>query len=249
MAKLSVSSVVVAVLGALAVLATGSSPSWAASEYVRIRFLPDQEPAVYVQFTNDTLRCAASIEELATAKPVRAPRSQRFQYDAGPSEYVRGYQFPETDLPISGKGIARASAALRIFRTYRLQRSARSQPTRSTYVAGEFRIAKQDGTGTVWTYTFSGSVTPESRATTQAMGNPATSPIMDIPDLDKLKLTIETKVEGKKARIGLRLMAGEVWISDLARGGKGAPARLEATNKEGKTVLSEQGDLKKFGFT
>jgi hypothetical protein len=238
--RCSVFSAALAAAGAL--LALSLPASAAPAEYAAIRFLPNQEPAVYLQCQDDTIRIASSIAGLENAKPIKAPRSRRFQFDAGPNEMVRGHSFAETDLPVAIEGVSRVSVSLHVQRTYRLRRTG-SEPGRTTVVSGQFRLSRQDRSGAVWTYGFF------ANGREPATADPAQAPMMDVPDLDKLALKVETKVEGKKVRIGLRVMAGESWVSEITKGSANAPAQIQVANQAGKAILSEKGDVKKFGFT
>ena len=220
-----------------------------AVEYGAVAVAGEEKPALYLEFKAKELRMAPTLEGLASAKPIKA--AQMDSYEVGPGQVVVWYRFPETDLPISLKGVSRVRAAITLDRMR--QTSARDtsggEPRTGSGFGMECRVTKQGAGSADWTYTF------YTRGSAGGENDPSAN-IATIPVLDDLKLTIETKIEGRKARIGLRPMVKgvervkeEIALREVLRNGKPARASLEVTDDTGKVVHTQKGDLKKFGFT
>lgn len=207
-----------------------------------IRFLPAQQPSVFVRFRNNRMWVAATQAGLDTAQPIRAAQSENSPNGEG--GLYRYYGFPETALPVSLEGVSKVSATLSFMVTQAL-RPGRAGATEVPSVGGRLSIAKRDNQGVTWTYAISASTAGGGR---KAASEPLT---MDVPRIDTNTLTMEivTKVEGRSGRIGLQVKSGENKIENVLKDGKNAPAKIEVLSKDDKVVISEAGDLQKFGFT
>lgn len=212
---------------------------WAAPavDEFSIRCLPETQPAAYLRVQGRELRVAATQEELDTATPVKAAHAESFH--AGPNEMIQVYSFPEVTLPEPAPGVT-AKATLSYQRIARSRASAKASLHGG--LGGEFRLTRKDDTGATWTYITSAFASPNERPGQDA-------PSLDLPDPSKLALTIETKIEGTKAAIGLRVKSGNAAVSNIFKNDKPVPARLEVLNRDGKSVHAQRGDLEKFGFT
>ncbi len=232
------------------VISLASTPAPAAAvEYGSITIAGDQKPALHLEFRGKELRMAPTLEGLASAQPVKATKVN--SYNMGPGQVMASYQFPEVGLPLSMKGVSRIRAVISLDRTVRtLSRNApREQEPMGSGFGMQCRVTKPGAGGADWTYMFYARGSAGAQDDTGA--NTAT-----IPVFDSLKLTIETKIEGKKARIGLRAVATgrerikeQIYLQEVQKNGKPAPATLEVADKDGKVVHTQKGDLKKFGFT
>lgn len=229
-------AVVALFAGALLAPAVAVRAAPAADEF-SVRCLPETQPAAYLRVQGRELRVAATQKELDSATPVKAAHTQSFQ--GGPKEMIQVYSFPEVTLPPPAPGVT-AKATLSYQRTARSGTSAKT--IQHGGLGGEFRLTRKDDTGATWTYVTSAFASPERRP---AEGVPA----LDVPDPSKLALTIETKIEGMKAAIGLRVKSGEAAVSNVLKSGKPVAARIEVLDRDGKPVHSQRGDLEKFGFT
>ena len=240
------------VISALAVSVASAPASAVTADYSSITIAGENKPALYLEFSGKELRIAPTLEGLAGARPVKAASMHSYNVDTG---YVAtSYQFPELDLPISMKGVSRIRATIVLDRVRQtLARStSRVQPHMESRFYMQCRVAKKGADGADWTY-----VSNPGGATSERSGDLALAHTATIASPDRLKLTIETKIEGKKARIGLRVMVSgragisveEFGLQEVQKSGKPAPATLEVTDASGKVVHTQKGDLKKFGFT
>jgi len=225
-----------ALLGAVSP-APAATRAWNA----RLRLPSATPPMLYVQVrSTGELRLADSPEALATATPVIARDGQSEPLSEGHPQLF----FPEVALPASLPGVEKLSAVIRFDLT-------RTRPRRKGPVVDRGAIdvrvsaARRDSAGVKWAYIFSVG-TP---AVLVAGAPPAQAPILEMPDLGRLKLTVETKVEGHKARLGLRVKAGDVALDKVLKGGQPASCTMQVLNAEGKVLHTAQGDLDKFGFT
>ena len=209
--------------------------------HARVRFGGSNKATVYLKFQNNTLWVANSAQGLAAAQPIKATKTQTHN-DARDmaSQYSA---FPETTLPVSIEGLSAVKATFSTYITRYVGRSKTVQRRTDSFVSAQLQVSKKDSSGTVWTYIFSqGTPVTEGQ-------KPADALVMTVPAIGELKLAMETKVEKRNARIGLRLTSNGMQIEDLRKNGKSATAQIEATDRKGAVAISEKGDLKKFGFT
>ena len=210
-----------------------------------VRVPPAKQPALYLRFRNNKLWMAASQAKLEKATPIRAARVDLDQ-DRDTGIKFQSYDFPEINLPLSLPGTQSVKAT---FYTYRRIGKGNDAPPNvsgdETHVSGAFLLSKRGGSGAVWTYTLTSSAACDTAKL------PAQRLELTLPKLDpdRLTLGIEIKVEEKNARIGLKVRSGEIDIENVMRGEVKAPATIEILDLKGKTVVSEKGNLKKFGFT
>jgi hypothetical protein len=247
------------VIAALAVCVASAPASAVTADYSSITIAGENKPALYLEFSGKELRMAPTLEGLAGAKPVKATEMNSYSMDAG--HVVTSYQFPELDLPISMKGVSRIRAAISLDRVRQTlaRNTSREQPRMGSSFNMRCRVTKKGADGADWTYVFfvTGGAVEKSGDLAQVQSATIAAP-------DKLVLTIETKIEGKKARIGLRVGTGPVAqlarrtagtavpvisIQEVLKNGKAPSASIEVTDASGKVVHTQKGDLKKFGFT
>jgi len=234
----------------LAAIAAAPLPAIAAAEppviEAAVRLAPAKEPALYLRFRNNKLWMATSPAGLDQATPLRATSVEQSREEEMGLQY-RYYGFPETDLPLSLPGFEKARAAFHSSRQIGRRKDAPADaPADQTYLSATFSLSRRDPAGAAWTYTLNSSVgSPAGKA-------PAPQRLeLTLPQLDPdgLKLTIETKVEERNARIGLRVKSGDTALDNVLKGKANAPATVEIVDLNGKTIVSEKGDLQKFGFT
>ncbi len=210
-----------------------------------VRVPPATKPVVYLRFRNNKLWVAPSLAELARVTPLRANGANREQ-DAESGAEDRWYNFPEIDLPAPPNSTEQRRVSFYYSRTLGTGRNARAgAPEDRIHAGASLSLSRQDDSGVTWTYSARGTA---DRATAEA----ATRPLeLILPQLDSagLKLVIETKLEGRNARIGLKVRDGERDLAGVQKNNASAPATLEIVDTSGATIVSEQGDLTKFGFT
>jgi len=224
-------------------IATGAGAASPQAYRMRVRFLPAQEPSLYVQFLGGQLRIGDSPEAVAAAAPIKALRKQITSQ--GRNRAYQNYTFPETTLPVSLQGVERVRASFDFSRWTRLGkgRTRDEDEEESAYLAATFRLQKPDNEGVDWTLVYSSSGSPKPDQQYDE------APVVDVPALDNLKLVVVTEVERKKVGIGLRVQSGELAFDNVLRKAKPAQAEIEVTDKPGKVVHTQKGDLEKFGFT
>ena len=233
----------------LAAVAIGALPGLGGAEpqviEAAVRVLPAKQPSLYLRFRNNKLWMATSQAGLEKATPIRAARVDLNRPEEVGIEY-RSYDFPEINLPLSLDGIEKTRAAFYSSREIGTGNDAPANtPEDRTRVVAVFRLSRRDSSGAAWTYTL------HSTADSDTAKVPAQRLELVLPQLDPdgLKLEVVTKVEERNARIGLQVKSGDVGIDDLLKGDANAPAAIEIVNRDGRTVVSEKGDLQKFGFT
>jgi len=219
--------------------AAGSAPPtvWNA----RVQFLPGKQPALYLQLhTTGELRIAGSAAGLATTKPLKATDNTKM--DRGGGEFTQQMGFAETPLPVSLAGVEGVKIIVGFYGN-RHRRKRGSPMVDEATLAVRFGVAMRDRANTKWMYMFSVE-TP-----LKANLPPDSSPVIKVPDLQNLKLTIGTDLEGRKAGIGLELRAGSVVVDQVLVGTKNATCALEVLDADGEVLHSAKGDLERFGFT
>jgi len=220
----------------------------AASEVwnARMRFPSAGQQMLYVQVrSTGELRIADSPDTLATATPVEA--QDRSEHKRGPDELSQYLTFPEVSLPVSLKGVEKVSAVISFSRNR--GRQGRKGPVEDQSTIGvRISMSRRDGAGVKWTY-LSTVETPKTPTRLVVGMAPDRAPIIEMPDLGDLKLTVETKIEGTKARIALRAKAGDVALDKVMKGGRYPACTLQVLNTDGKVLHAAKGDLEKFGFT
>jgi len=234
---------------ALAGPAAGSAPAtvWNARMQFPAAAPPtaaERSPApsyLYLQLdTTGELRIAGSAAGLATAKPLKARENSAQDLGSkGSSRYMR---FAEASLPVSLEGVESVKTIVS-FQENRHRKDRRSPMVDEATLSVKLAVAKRDRANAKWTYILSVD-TP-----LKANLPPDSSPVIKVPDLQDLKLTIGTELEGRKAGIGLEPKAGEVVVGEVLVGTKSATCTLEVLGADGKVLHSAQGDLEKFGFT
>jgi len=213
----------------------------------KVRFPPAQEPSLYIEFLGGQLRVAASAEGVASATPIKASRKQIS--NQGRNSAYQSYSFPETVLPVAVPGLGKVSASFSFSRSVRIGKALRSaaegqaEEDEFAYLSASFRLQKADREGVDWTFVYSGG---GSAKMDQEF---AEAPIVDVPTPGNLKLTVVTQVAQKKVGIGLRVQSGEVAFANVLKKAKPAEAEIEVTDKGGKVVHTQKGDLQKLGFT
>jgi hypothetical protein len=158
----------------------------------------------------------------------------------------RDYAFPEISLPQSLTGVENTRVTFHTYHTISKSTDAPGKaPEDRTDVAATFTLSNRDSSRAIWTYILN------SYASSDTAKLPAQRLELILPKLDpdRLKLEVEVKVEERNARIGLRVKSGDRNIDTIMKGDVKARVTVEIINKEGQAVVSEKGNLEKFGFT
>jgi hypothetical protein len=210
--------------------------------YTAVKVPPKRRAAV-LEVINDFTRnkIFASIYKagLERKSPIRAAKVDLSRNQDVGIEY-RSYDFPETNLPLSLHGTAKVQAAFYSSRRIGKGNDApASIPEDETRVVAMFPISRRDGSGAAWVHTLH-SVADSDTAKLQGQRLELALPQLDP---DRLKLEVVAKVEKRKAGIGLQVKSGDVAIDDVLKGNTNAPATIEIVDLEGRTVVSEKGDL------
>jgi hypothetical protein len=233
----------------LAAVAIGalSALGYAESQVIEaaVRVLPAKEPALYLRFRNNKLWMATSQAGLEKATPIRAARIDLNRREDVGIEY-RSYDFPETKLPLSLPGVHNLRAAF--FSSREIGRgndAPANTPEDRTRVGAMFSLSRRDRSGAAWTYTL------HSTAESDTAKVPAQRLELALPQLDPdgLRLEVVIKVEQRNARIGLQVKSGDVGIDNVLKSDANSRATIEIADRDGRAVVSEKGDLQKFGFT
>jgi hypothetical protein len=236
MTRASISRIVVAALALTLVLMAGGAALAVPKVWqARIRFLPAEQPALYVQVNSaGEMRMAESAEGLASAKPIWAEARQ--SYPQRPGELMQYFGFADMTLPVSVEGVEKVKASFSFTRR-REHKGPKGPLVETANLSGRFVASRRGRDDKRWTYEFS--------------PKPSAKDVMDVqvPDLRKLGLAVVTKIEGKKARIALQVKAGSSDITDVKKSGKSVACTMEVLDQDGKSVHSAKGDLQKFGFT
>lgn len=212
--------------------------------YGRVDFGAGDKSPVWLSFQNNRLRIATSQKGLETATPVRA-KTGELNGEGGGSVW-QNYQFPEVDLPVKLPGLTGAKGTFTYMRS-RLLGKATTRASVGTYMGGEISLLSREADGTTWGYTT--QVYNNDRSS--GGDDPKHPAVLRVPRVDPkaLTFTITVKMEGRKARIGMQPMSGKQNLENITRNGKATSVTLEVTDKDGKVIVSEKGDPKKFGFT
>jgi hypothetical protein len=212
------------------------------SEYTRLRFLPHQTPDVYLQFQGKWLVVADSAKGLETAKPIKALPNR----EQTPEGLAERFVFPETELPVSLEGVARVTAVFGITR-YASGRSGRGAGRQTEADESDFwdiqaYFHRKDSEGATWRYLI--LTGGEIAASSDPEGNGHALPM---PDINDLTFSLATVPSPDKLQIGLRVMTGRFALSDVRRNDDSRLASVQVTDADGTVVVSETGDLTKFG--
>lgn len=212
----------------------------------RMRFPSAGQQMLYVQVrSTGELRIAESPDTLATASPVEA--RYRSEHKQGPDELYQYLTFPEAILPVSLRGVEKVSAVIS-FRRNRGRQEGKGPVEDQSTIGARISMSKRDGAGVKWTY-LSSVQTPKTPTLLVAGMAPDEAPIIEVPDLSDLELTVETKIEGTKARIALRAKVGQATVDKVLKGGRYPACTMQVLNTDGKVLHTAKGDLEKFGFT
>ncbi len=196
---------------------------------------------LYLQLdTAGELRIAGSAAALASARPLKARENSA--QDLGSKGSFRDMVFAQASLPVSLEGVESVETIVS-FHENRHRRDRRSPMVDEATLSVKFAVAKRDRASTKWIYIFS-VITP-----LKANLPPDHAPVIKVPDLQDLKLTIGTYLEGRKAGIGLELKAGTVVADKVLVEPKKATCTLEVLDASGQVLHSAKGDLETFGFT
>jgi hypothetical protein len=220
-----------------------------ATYYVHLRFDQDPKASVYLSFQNNRMWVGRTSEEMEASPPLKAKKTQ--VEGEGVREYYQSYSFPETELPVTLADFTKVRCEFSLHRIRsRSGLFGRGTAHEYNYGYGSVTLVHQDAAGGEWRYVVNQSLFHLEGKDQSGLSkeHPATSQIPRV-DLSKLSYRIETKMEGRKARIGLQITAGKAEITAVQKDKKGASIKLEVLDKAGKVVHSQEGDAEKFGFT
>jgi len=240
--------------GVVAVLTIAACvPSRAAPPvtYVRLTCSPGAEGIVYLRLENNKLQLARTAADVEKASVIRAKDAK--VESQGKDNAFQNYVFPNVALPVSLPGITKVTADF----TYNRSRYKQPRQTKvQEYVGvnGDVVLVVRDSKGTEWGYVFSvysGSGGDATGRGGQPSGDAQHPFVATVPklDLSKLSFDITPQVEGRNARIGMKIKSGSAELNNVLKGGKSTPVTLEVLDKNGRAVKTEKGDPKKFGFT
>ena len=234
----------VCVAAVVLLLAFGASV-WAAPAVTYVRMMcPADKSTVFLSFENNKMKVAKNTAGLASATAIKA--SDGKLEDHGSGQYYQWYTFTNVDLPMSMSGLS-----VKCNLTYSRSRykEARRGNTRDfTSVSGDVTLTQKDANGVVWGYGISAFAQDDSGKNGQDAQHPLD---ISVPKIDPAKLTtsITTQANKREVQIGLKVKSGNTELSKVTKNGKNAPVTLDITDKNGKSVKKESGDLEKFGFT
>jgi len=232
--------VLASALPALALAAAPASPPVT----VRVSFAQDPDASAYLRLEGNQLQVAKTLDELGAAPVTRSKGGQSNQDGRGGS--YGSYEFPSVDLPVTLSGLDRVSAELN-FQFGRSLRGRGGAPQDYSQVVAKVTLARRQES-TWWGYVVDAYAFSDGA---RASGRSRDTLDLSVPKLDVRGLTsgVETKVEGRKARLGLRITSGKHGVYTITRNGKGIPVKLQVLDSGGRVVVTEAGDPVKFGFT
>ena len=206
---------------------------------VRVSFAQSARATAYLRFAGNQLRVAATQDALESAPSVRAKNTRREGGLGGPRLHV--YEFPVVKLPAAPSGFSGASGS---FTYYGSEDSTPGRGQGFVSISGQVTYTVRQE-GTEWGYVVSTGAGAELPAGSREILD------MRLPrlDVDRLTLDVVTKVERREARLGVQLKAGETDLYSVTKNGKPVSVRLAVASEAGRSVVKEDGDPVKFGFT
>ena len=179
---------------------------------------------VFVYFKGSEMRVAASFKGLKEAEPIQAAAVNK-------SSSGQRISFAEVDLPFPENKLPFKATKLKAAFYYYDSNSG---------VGASLGLCIEDKEGVEWTFQWRGSA--------KGSTNPKKAPLIGIPDLRKLTLSVVTAPKGKKVGVGLRFLAGEQSISGIMKGSELVDVVVKIINKNGEVVVSDSGSIGKYGF-
>lgn len=222
-------------------LSGAESSAARAPEYIRVQI--SSNAIAYVKFQEGEMRVATTARGLAAAEPVKATESSRELVDRRQVYYF--HEFPEVDLPFAAEELPNGFAEARMQLNYQYTESRgirRSARDGFSHVWGKVGLRREDAAGAVWTYWV--------RAGSESGRIATRAPVVAVPDMGRLALQIETKVEkGRKVGIAVLVKSGSAQLTDVTRNGKSQQAELQVSTKDGKVVETKRATLSDLGYT
>jgi hypothetical protein len=106
---------------------------------------------------------------------------------------------------------------------------------------GQLTVCRTDDRKAEWQYV--------SQVDVLAMTTAEKAPSITLPNLDKLKVSLETVPSDGKLGAGLRLTAGDVVLTEVRKDGQSVRVKMVVTNASGAEIASDDGALTDFGFS
>jgi hypothetical protein len=208
---------------------------------VRLHYPQADQAPLYLQVRdNAELRIADSPAGLDTADPI--PARETSQQEMGRDGTYQTMVFPEI-TPALWQNDSQKLSAVIAFTHSRLPRGPRGALVDQDSISADISISTRDTHGVKWLHLFS------INAKVTAGVAPDKTPIVEMPDLAKLHLQLVVPTEGRLARIGFQVEAGDVAPKKVFRNNRKAACTLQLLDRDGRILHTAKGDLEKFGFT
>jgi hypothetical protein len=223
--------VAMALAAALAWLGAGPAAAQAPQKtplFARVAL--SEKNFVYLQIQGHELRAAMSIEGLQTATPVKSLTS------------MTAPLFPEFTLPLPADQLPAGVTAIKARMALQEYQVPTSQGTAlKKFISGQVTLCRTDDQKVAWQYVAnSGAEAAADAEKAQSIG---------LPDLDHVKAVVLAKPANGKLGIGLRLMAGDIPLTDVFKNRRPVQAKMTVTDAAGAEKASKTGSLAAFGFS
>jgi hypothetical protein len=230
---------------------TAPEPPAAPPEYVALRFLPAEEPAVYFRFQASKFRMADCAAALAHAQDIAAlPELTERTHRGSRGERTTVYGFANALMPVTVSGFREAHLLPHVYRT--VFPRARREPGRQVMtVFIHASLSVREAAGATWRYTIGLSASSDPRYGAGGISADAASPTaLEVPPLAAAVLSVEVRPDERTGRvsIGTSLHVGQAGVGSLEKDEVEAPLRLRVYDGAGALIDSAEGDLGTFRF-
>lgn len=207
--------------------------------FAAIRTSP--ENTMYLRFEGKEVRMSPTLDGLKEAKSIAATNTQDYSGDQY-KEYA--YTFSGISLPSVPGGPGLGWKETKATFTYYVYQSINRQGESRTgsFCSVKLGLICQDARKNNWGYWF-------TRGLQLAATDASPLPILQVPTLTRATAKLETKVEAKNIRAGIRVTCGNVQLMDITCNGKSAATQMIILPSGEIPEKVEDGDLTKFGFT
>jgi hypothetical protein len=189
------------------------------------RIVLSEKSVVYLQVQTLELRAAMSVEGLRAAAPVKLRLG-------GPDDLFLSeiaLPIPADQLP-AGITAIKANLGRRQVPAFRLE--------------GQITVCRTDDRKSEWQYV--------SQTDVWVDANAEKSGLIKLPNFDKLKAVLGTKLSDGKLGVGLRITDGDATfypLTDVRKEGQPAQVKMIVADASGTQIASKVGTLADFGFS
>jgi hypothetical protein len=212
-------------------LASGIAAAQTSQKAAFARVVVSGWNVVYIQIQDGEMRTAMTVHGLQSAEPVQTtPHRLNESADLEYALPIPADQLPAGVTAIKAS-LTRATALIR----------SKTGTTPLSLIIGQIAVCRTDAQKSEWQYV--------SQVDVQAGADADRAPSIKLPNLDRVKATIETKPSSGRLAAGLRIVAGEALLSDIRKDGQSVEANLTVMDAWGTPKVSKAGPLSAFGFS